>query len=250
MKKTITSLVAIATLTAGASAATTIAFNFTSNWNNTRVNGATVDGTDQWTDSVEATSPQGTAPANSTDKGAVTTTTASGVTVAWSAAGMYNAGAESDKEQSIYRMYLDDGGDGPQVTISGLSQWLGANNATGYKLTVYRSSDMENNGTNKFAQLDFYSGTGTSGTLLESIAPELPAGGGNYPTATDGGGSRLKQEASTVFTDDVITFHSDRGLGGGYRGSIAGFKIEIVPEPSSAALLGLGGLALILRRRK
>ena len=31
---------------------------------------------------------------------------------------------------------------------------------------------------------------------------------------------------------------------------INGFEVEAVPEPSSAALLGLGGLALILRRRK
>ena len=36
---------------------------------------------------------------------------------------------------------------------------------------------------------------------------------------------------------------------GAERGSISGFQIVEVPEPSSAALLGLGGLALILRRR-
>jgi len=31
---------------------------------------------------------------------------------------------------------------------------------------------------------------------------------------------------------------------------IQGIQLTTVPEPSSAALLGLGGLALILRRRK
>lgn len=36
----------------------------------------------------------------------------------------------------------------------------------------------------------------------------------------------------------------------GRRFHLNGFQIESVPEPSSAALLGLGGLALILRRRK
>jgi len=36
----------------------------------------------------------------------------------------------------------------------------------------------------------------------------------------------------------------------GGRAPLAGFQIVEVPEPSSAALLGLGGLALILRRRK
>lgn len=33
-------------------------------------------------------------------------------------------------------------------------------------------------------------------------------------------------------------------------GSVAGVNFDAVPEPSSTALLGLGGLALILRRRK
>ena len=248
MKRTITSLAAIAALTAGASAATTIGFNFTGNWTNTRIDGAMADGTDQWTDSVDASSASGTQPANSTDDYAVTTTTASGVTVAWSSHNMYIAGAEANKDQAIYRVYLDDGGDGPTVTITGLSQWLTANNADGYKLTVYRSTDVADN---MFAQLDFYSGEGTGGTLLESISPELAAGDGSYPTGSGEGGSRLKQETTNVFTDDVITFHSEYGLGeGGYRGGIAGFKITIVPEPSSVALLGLGGLALILRRRK
>ncbi|MEZ7957082.1 MAG: PEP-CTERM sorting domain-containing protein [Rubritalea sp.] len=32
--------------------------------------------------------------------------------------------------------------------------------------------------------------------------------------------------------------------------SIDNFSITAVPEPSSTALLGLGGLALIMRRRK
>ncbi|BDS07068.1 hypothetical protein NT6N_21080 [Oceaniferula spumae] len=43
------------------------------------------------------------------------------------------------------------------------------------------------------------------------------------------------------------------GIGGGAGGDRVGFndfQFNAVPEPSSAALLGLGGLALILRRRK
>ena len=38
--------------------------------------------------------------------------------------------------------------------------------------------------------------------------------------------------------------------GDGRRLHLNGFQIESVPEPSTTALLGLGGLALILRRRK
>lgn len=36
----------------------------------------------------------------------------------------------------------------------------------------------------------------------------------------------------------------------GFRSSISGIVVTAVPEPSSAALLGLGGLTLLLRRRK
>lgn len=43
-------------------------------------------------------------------------------------------------------------------------------------------------------------------------------------------------------------------LNSGYNGQDTGFdpkySITVIPEPSAAALLGLGGLALILRRRK
>jgi len=92
--------------------------------------------------------------------------------------------------------------------------------------------------------MDLFDGIGTGGTLLESMAPELTDGSGA------GGGSRLVRTVANDFTNNVITFHTDRGLGGGNRASVSGFLITTVPEPSSAALLGLGGLALILRRRK
>jgi hypothetical protein len=251
MKRTIVLLAFSAAMASSASAATVFGFNFVSNWPNPLIQDQLVDGTSNWTDTVDHASPNATAPANSTDDWAVTTSAyASGVSIAWSSKNLWSAGAEVSKDQALYRVYLDDGGAGPTVTISGLDQWLTAEGATGYNLTIYRSSDMAS--TNKFAQLDIYSGSGTDGTLLESIAPELAAGGGNYPDALDGDGARLKQVATSTFTEDVLTFHSANGLGGNGagRGSIAGFKIEAVPEPSVAILLGFGGFAFLLRRRK
>ncbi|MGB0993499.1 MAG: PEP-CTERM sorting domain-containing protein [Akkermansiaceae bacterium] len=50
-----------------------------------------------------------------------------------------------------------------------------------------------------------------------------------------------------TFTGDTLTISGDAVSG---RGTLNGFQIIAVPEPSSTALLGLGGLALILRRRK
>ena len=49
---------------------------------------------------------------------------------------------------------------------------------------------------------------------------------------------------------DIIGGSTQIGFNG-INGSISGIVVsEVVPEPSSAALLGLGGLALIFRRRK
>ncbi|NWK55058.1 PEP-CTERM sorting domain-containing protein [Verrucomicrobiaceae bacterium N1E253] len=50
-----------------------------------------------------------------------------------------------------------------------------------------------------------------------------------------------------TFTGDTLTIS---GTNNGGRAVLSGFQIVAVPEPSSAALLGLGGLALILHRRK
>ncbi|BDS08728.1 hypothetical protein NT6N_37680 [Oceaniferula spumae] len=49
---------------------------------------------------------------------------------------------------------------------------------------------------------------------------------------------------ATVDVSQLLSANAD------YRSIVKGVGIEAIPEPSSAALLGLGGLALILRRRK
>lgn len=51
-------------------------------------------------------------------------------------------------------------------------------------------------------------------------------------------------------TTTVTVDLDDRTDGGGRRSFIKGVGIEAIPEPSTVALLGLGGLALIRRRRK
>jgi hypothetical protein len=84
-------------------------------------------------------------------------------------------------------------------------------------------------------------------------------------TATDGGLSGTT-ESNTVNSDELqstyeIVFSTtdasaDLELvwnsisGGTGTGFIGGYVVETVPEPSSTALLGLGGLALMLRRRR
>ena len=70
----------------------------------------------------------------------------------------------------------------------------------------------------------------------------------------DGGGSG--SAAGTVigtFTADSVNdfiLITNTVAPGGNDPGISGYSLRAIPEPSSTALLGLGGLALILRRRK
>lgn len=234
--------------------AATIGYNFVSDWPAPTISGQVADGFDLWTDSVDETAPdEGTEVPNSTSAYAVTTpVNAPMVNVAWSSANMWAAGSEDNADQGLYRVYLDDGGSGITITVSGLSSWLSGVGGVGYQLRFYRSTD---NGGAGFSALSLYDGVGTAGTLLETIPTVVPGdpsiGDGAYPTGTGGGGVRLAQDAAGMFTADTITFFSVReaDIGGSpVRGCIAGFKITSVPEPSILALLGIGVGALLLRR--
>jgi hypothetical protein len=187
---------------AAPTATSVIAWNFSERWDTKMVQGdGVVFGTDQWTDSVDHAAPNSTVVANSTDPWAVTTPiSASHVAVAWSSANMWNAGDEDAVlENQVFKMYLDDGGTGPLITVSGLSEWLAAQGANAYTVTFYRNSDTADN---TFAEMDIYEGTGTGGTLLEALPPTLTDGSGS------GIGSRLIQSATNSFSAGTVTFHT------------------------------------------
>jgi hypothetical protein len=88
----------------------------------------------------------------------------------------------------------------------------------------------------------FAATAGTTGTTLGPIATAyLPV-----PTGFDD----PAYSATGTFTSDgsgVLTFSI---TGSGSRPMINGFQIAAVPEPSSVALIALGGFALIRRRRR
>jgi hypothetical protein len=73
-------------------------------------------------------------------------------------------------------------------------------------------------------------------------------------TTADGDNLTVNTGMATAYAGTVllrIEEHSD-GVGGTWDQALddISFTQQAIPEPSSAALLGLGGLALILRRRK
>ena len=73
--------------------------------------------------------------------------------------------------------------------------------------------------------------------------------GGTYANNGGGFGTIGTIVAPTGFTATLDQSMFDGDPGDGFTGEIT-LTIAPVPEPSSTALLGLGGLALILRRRR
>lgn len=151
--------------------------------------------------------------------------TIDGVTFAWNATGTWSGGSANNVENG----YIDDASD---MTITGIATWLAANGDNQYTVQIINATDT-NNGFQGAELRD----TNASGTVLGTLSnANLDAG------ASDTSGQLT---ASTLFIDHTAG-------GAGTRSGVAGIIItsSTVPEPSSTALLGLGGLALILRRRK
>lgn len=109
----------------------------------------------------------------------------------------------------------------------------------------YDFDEGTGNGNNiKTFTVDYGVGDFTGGTLTDVT---FSGTANNVASTADLGGITADRIRITV-TDNFFEDH-----GGGDRVAAAEFAFvtsAAVPEPSSAALLGLGGLALILRRRK
>ena len=229
----LTALVSAGHFLPAAAADAVIGLNFCDQSELPRIAGGTADGFNGWVDSRAVGS--GTSAAVQSTPLALGS---SGVGVTWSAANTWYGGAQGDKEQALYRIYLDDGGSGVRVTITGLAAWLTANNKASYKIRCYAASDY----AASFRPISIRSGTSASGTILHTVTPPV-LGNGNFPTTgTPPSGAGLARgyvDSPGTLTADAITL-TIPARSGTLRGTLAAFKITASapaqpPEATTAA---------------
>lgn len=129
-----------------------------------------------------------------------------------------------------------------EQTVSGTQNWVIDAGLTSGSLTSYSSSAGSVVGTDSITPV-------AASTLSFSNSPAVLGAGGNQSMY----GINLGQVAVTGGADINVYVDKIFGNTSNNRTIYDGIGYELVspiPEPSSTALLGLGGLALVLRRRR
>lgn len=157
----------------------------------------------------------------------------------WWQAGSWEGTNGPNAEISVFRSYLNDGG--IDIRLNGLSTWLASENATGYIVTLFASTD---NGT-------IFDDATVNGTTVS-----IPVGGNGAwdgtaedPNGNSDAGSR-GIGTSGIFTTDTLDISLPPFVARPTRASLAGFQITAVPEPSSFLLTTLGLATCLVRRRR
>lgn len=140
--------------------------------------------------------------------------------------------------------FISSGAGGSRISSFSLNNLHDGSSALGYTITFYAgvsaldgtlTSFAINGGTQNSIAYAGQDGTGFDQSTLAGSGP-----GGREMTL-------VKWTGSLTSAQNRLTVE----LNGGKSGvGMFAYKIDAIPEPSSTALLGLGGLALVLRRRK
>lgn len=196
-------------------------------------------------------------------------------TLHWGASNYFQAGSWTSSTVgnvngtpiSLMRKFLDDGdtpaagtpaslgavsgdGIGVSVNLQGLRAWLISEGATAYTIRAFFNTDT---GGATFQSITVRDGNSVTSSAIETITPTVQGGGRWDGTVVDVGGNLTDGTRGdaifvTQFTQDNITLTLPSG-NGSVRGTLAGFVVTAVPEPSAALLGGLGMLCLLRRRR-
>lgn len=236
MKINITTLAVLAAAT-GVSAAATIGVNFTESiagHANQQMASGTVAGLvpqSNWNNTGGAT---GTVNTLADSAGAATT-----ASITWTSGGVWGDGqADADAnagvgDAQLNRGYWDDNNGGGQTfTVTGVPY-------TNYDLLVYYATDTP--GTQHLQ------GITANGIFAR---PDITTGA-RYNEKS--GWDSTNTATITGLTGDLTATMDLRNANGNGRATIAGFQIleaNAIPEPSSTLLVGLSGLALLMRRRR
>jgi len=124
------------------------------------------------------------------------------------------------------------------VTISGLSQFLTAANASEYRIIAYYKSPIISG--NRVIEI----GLDSSFTTVDTPDYSNVSVNDNFVQHESADSNYIE---FTGLTADSTTLYVNRS---NRDGLLTGFQIEAVPEPSTSLLAGLAGIGLLLRRRK
>ena len=195
----------------------TVGLNFCGEAAASHISEAPADGFPAWTDSRAIGDESN--PAVQADNTPLALGT-SGIAVSWTSATTNSAGEEDDNEQALYSVYLDDGGTGVRVTITGLDDWLEAHELASYQIRCYSATD---NGT-AFQEIQIHEGNAT-GTVLGSLTPAV-LGGGGFPSAPAAIGTLVRgyADSTDTLTTGTITL-TIPARSNSIRGTLAAIKI-------------------------
>ena len=216
--------------TAMSASAATISVNFRENNANQLIASGTSAGLGSETNWNDGNGANGTVGSLVDSDGSTTT-----ASVTWTSGGTWgDASANTDANAGVgdgqmARGYLDDGGAGADFTVTGITY-------ASYQVVLYFATDTAGG---------IYRPVTINGSSFSTTGTKQQYGTQPNWDATN------SLSTGTNLSGNLVVDSLARN--GAERASLAGFQIidtTPAPEPTSSVLLGLGGLALILRRRK